>query len=529
MKKIGKYLIAAGAMLSTGMAARAQTAEDMLRLSQYNYSFGTARSAALGGAFTSLGADLSSMTLNPAGLGMYRSSEFGFSPSITTSSMNTVYKSEAHPNGFSRDASKTRFSVGNLGVALNIFNGAGAMTSVTVGFGYNKLADFNTSLYAQSYDHTASILDFFQHRANGHKPGALGESTEANPYIAFNNFPIDMWGTLLAYQTYMVDPISASPNEMQYTTVLSGNTLVDPSLRLYSRGSVGEYTFSGGFNIRNRLYFGLALGIQDIYYNVRSIYNERTHGDATEMLRSMEYMRSLKMVGTGVNFKFGITVRPIDNLRIGVAIHTPTYVSMDEEYREEMASDFYNPIPPRKSVRYDSPFARGSYKVTTPTRFLAGISYTWPGVGLVTFDYERVWYNAMKLNMNYSNWDYERQVNGDVRNWYRPVNNFRGGIEATPLPNFYVRAGYAWYDNVQKLESAYQSYANIKSYQNYTGGLGYRFPGNFSIDVAYIYTDYKYVPFDLYYMETPQGTIDSGVIHPKMNRHTVTLSMAYRF
>lgn len=80
---------AAACLLST--SASAQAAGDLLALSQYNYSFSTARSAALGGAFTSLGADLSSMSINPAGLGMYMSSDFGISPSLTWNNMQSTY------------------------------------------------------------------------------------------------------------------------------------------------------------------------------------------------------------------------------------------------------------------------------------------------------------------------------------------------------------------------------------------------------------------------------------------------------
>ena len=48
------------------------TPSDLFELSQTTFSLGTARSMAMAGAFTSLGADLTSMAINPAGLGMYR-------------------------------------------------------------------------------------------------------------------------------------------------------------------------------------------------------------------------------------------------------------------------------------------------------------------------------------------------------------------------------------------------------------------------------------------------------------------------
>ena len=114
-------LTAGAALVSASAMAQTPSPEAMLKLSQYNYSFGTARSAALGGAFTSLGADLASMAINPAGLGMYQSSDVGFSPSVTSSTMKSNY------GGFSASDSKTQFSVGNLAAAFNLYQGGGAI------------------------------------------------------------------------------------------------------------------------------------------------------------------------------------------------------------------------------------------------------------------------------------------------------------------------------------------------------------------------------------------------------------------
>ena len=55
---------------------------DMVELSQTQFNFGTARAMAMAGAFTSLGADLSSMSINPAGLGMYRHSDISITPML---------------------------------------------------------------------------------------------------------------------------------------------------------------------------------------------------------------------------------------------------------------------------------------------------------------------------------------------------------------------------------------------------------------------------------------------------------------
>lgn len=515
-------------MLGFGMTANAQTPGDVLRLSQYNYGFSTARSAAMGGAFTSLGADLSSMTLNPAGLGMYRSSEVSFSPSVTTNTIRSLYTLDGSTMGQTGRASKTRFSVGSLGAAFNIYNGGGGLTSATLGVGYTKLTDFNTSSFAQNSGSSISILDFFAQQVTGFTPGELGASTDADPHIAFRRIDPQYWGGILAYQTNMIDPLSDDPNETHFRPVLSDNTQVNPALRMSTTGSVGEYSISGGFNIQNIVYLGMTIGIQDIYYNNTNYYSEAALGDASERLSGLEYEQSHKMSGAGVNFKFGATVRPIDNLRIGLAIHTPTFISINEEYREVMRS-FFNSPEVSKNRDYDSPFLLNDYDLQTPTRFLAGASYTWPGVGLITADYERVWYNGMKLSNFGNNRATEQKFNSEVKDLFRPANNFRVGIEATPMQQLYLRAGYAYYDNCMKINDAiFSRQANIKSYQNYSGGIGGRF-GHFFVDLAYIYTSYKYAPYDIFFLESNQGIIDSGIIQPKQNRHTITLSLGARF
>ena len=69
-------------------AMSAQSAVDEYSLSQTE-TRGTARFMAMGGAFTALGGDLSTLTQNPAGIGVYRRSEIGATLDITPSKFTT--------------------------------------------------------------------------------------------------------------------------------------------------------------------------------------------------------------------------------------------------------------------------------------------------------------------------------------------------------------------------------------------------------------------------------------------------------
>ena len=84
---------------------------------------------------------------------MYMSSDFGISPSLTWNNMQSTYL------GTKSDYSRTRFTLGNLGMAFNLYQGSGTLTSFTLGVGYSKLADFNTTSAAYGQGIDKSITD----------------------------------------------------------------------------------------------------------------------------------------------------------------------------------------------------------------------------------------------------------------------------------------------------------------------------------------------------------------------------------
>ena len=119
----------------------AMSTSDLFSLSQQRFNFGTARSMAMGGAFTSLGADQASMVINPAGLGMYSRGEIALTPMMTFSQASTpagLAPSGAMPFGSN---SKNRFAIGNFGGVFNVYEGTGKLLSVNFGIGYNRAAN----------------------------------------------------------------------------------------------------------------------------------------------------------------------------------------------------------------------------------------------------------------------------------------------------------------------------------------------------------------------------------------------------
>ena len=530
---------AAACLLST--SASAQAAGDLLALSQYNYSFSTARSAALGGAFTSLGADLSSMSINPAGLGMYMSSDFGISPSLTWNNMQSTYL------GTKSDYSRTRFTLGNLGMAFNLYQGSGTLTGFTLGVGYSKLADFNTTSAAYGQGIDKSITDVLAEYMNGVPLSSLGHP-DNDPYQPFRRADVGLWGGILAYQTGILDPMSDAQDNKQYTVAnnLATGSRTNPSMRNVNKGSIDEYSISGGFNIQNILYLGFTIGIQDILYRNDNYYAE-TYDNNSLPLNGMNYIRSLHLDGTGVNFKAGIVYRPTANLRLGAAIHTPTYYSLDRKFQSAAAGLAYanndtdpNVTPDKNGYistandpNMTSPLlvddGPNGWSFVSPTRLMFGASYTFGERGVISVDYERDWYNGIRIKDNPSGLDSQSWYNDSFRQNFKASNIVRVGAEFKPLPVLSLRAGFGYSGSMVRDDEFPPASPVIKQTTYYGAGVGFVLSRGVLLDLAYQYVSSKLSDYYLFYAEDKVGYTESALYSTDINRHNVALTLGFRF
>ncbi|MFO7940981.1 MAG: hypothetical protein R6U66_14630, partial [Bacteroidales bacterium] len=105
------------------------------QFSRFMYQ-GTARSTAMGGAFTSLGGDFSAVMLNPASIGVYSSSAF----SITTSVGS--YGSEATYFSNTVEDNRMNVKIDELSAVFNfdLMDSDSRFLRANFGIGYTKLA-----------------------------------------------------------------------------------------------------------------------------------------------------------------------------------------------------------------------------------------------------------------------------------------------------------------------------------------------------------------------------------------------------
>lgn len=524
------------AALFAAATLNAQTISDILRFSQYDYSMGTARSAAMGGAFTSLGADLSSMSINPAGLGMYLSSDFGVSATIAGNSMNSVYSGNSVDNG------RTRFSLSNAGLALNLHQANSGLTGLTFGFTYNKVADLNTTQYFYGNTPLNSITELFAEQVGGVSQSTLN----LGGYKPYDKVGTDQWGGVLAWQTGILDPATNSSGQEisdAYTPFfnLNPDSKVSNVTKIVSDGYIAEYDFAVGASIDNMLYLGMTIGFQDVKYKSTISYDESYNANSTYTLEAMMYDRYSKLVGSGINVKLGATIRPTDYLRIGIAYHSPTWLGVETTYVDYMEAKYYGYS---SEGRIDTPYLLNDISIRTPSRLLVGASMVLPNIGIISADYERVWYNNVRMGNTsysydyygneYSQANYDDQISAAASEAYRPANNFRAGIELTPANNFFVRAGYAFYDSAFEYDDTIASNCSPDrtSWTNYSAGLGFRF-GNSYFDITYVYSVVDYTTTDIfygsYYDSGTEVVIESGTFNTQLKRNAVTLTLGSRF
>lgn len=561
-----KRLIITLAAVATTAAAAAQQSggllmdkdllmpSDMFELSQTQFNFGTARAMAMAGAFTSLGADLSSMSINPAGLGMYRHNDISVTP------MMSFARSKTNAPEYGNN-SRDRFSMANIGVVINAYEGSRSLVSLNIGFGYNRIADLNYDYAFQRQNQAATIGDAYARQLYW---GGISKYSFYNGGGSgnwnWNNIAPEYWNAALAYRGFLIDQVDPNKPDSWQPTWVTPNADVDHYTMLRSKGSIGEYVLSVGANINNKIYIGASLGIQSVYQRKYIDYvEEYFYSDPSQAIpdfgnSGLDYQllrwklnQSVIVDGTGVNFKAGVVYRPTANLRLGVAIHTPTYYSLDRKFQSAAAGLAYANNDTDPNVKPDdegyistagdpnmtSPLlvddGPNSWSFVSPTRLMFGASYTFGERGVISVDYERDWYNGIRIKDNPSGLDSQSWYNDTFRDVFKGSNILRVGAEFKPLPVLALRAGFGYSGSMLKDDKTVLASPAIRETTYYGAGIGFVLARGVLLDVAYQYMSSKTTDYYLFYAEDKGGHTESAVYSTDINRHNVALTLGFRF
>jgi len=153
--------IAISVLLSlSSMVLFGQDFFDALRFSQTQYG-GSARSISMGSAFGALGGDFISASINPAGLGIYRSGEISFSPTLNINNIEADFLGKKYSDN------KYNFNFNNISYVSNLKTGVETgIVNITLGFGYNRLKNFHSNYRMQTSGAKATLLNYYTDYAN---------------------------------------------------------------------------------------------------------------------------------------------------------------------------------------------------------------------------------------------------------------------------------------------------------------------------------------------------------------------------
>ena len=145
-----------------------------------------------------------------------------------------------------------------------------------------------------------------------------------------------------------------------------------------------------------------------------------------------------------------------------------------------------------------------------------------------SLDYERDWYNGMRMKNNPAGGDNEI-YNDTFRSWYKGANIVRIGAEFKPLPFLAIRGGFGYMGSMLQDEEQVSAAPMTKQMLYYSAGLGFLLSPGVALDLAYNYSSTEQTDYNLYYFESPSGINGSGIYNTKLKRHFAALSLSFRF
>lgn len=488
--KISAYTILFFLSINASVFGQSQMAdisrtEQVLRFAQPSVT-GSARIQGLGGAGTALGGDVSSIYINPAGLGFYKKSDFSFSPGVSVSSSNVGYG-----NDNNQTRNKALFNISNLSAVFATKKEdyePGAIRSWAFGIGYNRSANFN-QIFNYASAGNSTYTNYLVNQANGRPLNYYADlTTNPSPVRAATD------PSMLAYNTYLINANYPYNNANQTYQANYDNPITSTNQSYYQnyKGGINEFMISGGINLKDKLYLGASGGLEYGRYRHHKSLVETITGTSTNYspLNNYSFEDDVKIDALGTKLNLGAIWRVVKVFQIGARFSTPTVYRFKEQIQYTNNVNFNNYTYTSQTgdkvvlnnQQDQTAWLKSKYNVSTPWKAAIGATFLYQKIGLITAEAEYVDYRSFTMNAkaNNSNTDMAADTKKFSQN-YTSALNIRGGLELA-LGKVRVRGGYAMYGNPYN-----DNFNGSKIFpaQAFTGGLGYR-TDDYYLDFAYV-------------------------------------------
>ena len=460
----------------TGGYLQAQIPEDALRLSWFQQT-GTARNQAIGGAMGSLGGDITSTFVNPAGLGFYKTSELVFSPGFN------FLKNKSDFRSTSASDSKSSFNLGTSGAVFGFSNRYSKWGSGAFSIAVNRTANFNSSVLYRGTNNYSSYSEQYAEEL-------AGSGIPLDQALSSTSLSI---GTRMAYYTYLIDTATINGT----TQIVGAPELVasrNQQNLVQTKGGITEIAIGLAESRNDKFYIGGTLGLPIVNYsrNVRFVETDAT-GNKNNGFNYSVLNETYTTKGVGLNAKFGIIFKPVNSIRIGLAVHTPNLYGLKDTYSSNMSTAVENTNAKPDTFNVTSNTISGgsspayNYNLISPWKVLLSGSYVFGGVedvtkqkGFISADVEYINYKGSTYQSADENGDnsYYDGINSTIDGLYKGCLNVKVGGELK-FNTVMARAGFSYYGN---------PYADseLKARRMFgSAGVGYRNKG-FFVDLTYV-------------------------------------------
>ena len=424
MKKIILFVAFATATFTS--YSQALGYEDLAILFSQNDGNGSARFVAMSGAFGALGGDVSSITVNPAGISVFTGES---QVSAAFSSRNTDYLTTYYGNSI--NTNEDYFNLSNAGATFSFHEtGRNDWNRTAIGVNYRTLVDFSNTFIA-----------------NGN-----------SGFASFDNFPLDNSTTPIVYNL---------AENQQFTNIYDGD--------------ISELSLAVSGVYQRNLHVGVGLNFYDISFSQRATLREVNNDGNGNTLDARFYQENFTN-GTGFSLSAGFIYRLSNFFRIGASYQSPTWFTEIIEDTNIVNNDGFlgdtEIIVSNDNVIYDNtvggnlPIQSLIYKLRTPSKFTLSTALVFGKVGLISLDISSKNYQGLNLSGD----DFSAE-NSFFDTELRNTKSLNVGTEWR-LSRLSLRAGLKFE------ESPDANALNSDNLEGYSLGLGYNF-GNVKFDLAY--------------------------------------------
>lgn len=459
MKKIG--LLSLFSILAVGLSA--QSIDNINRFSTTELT-GSPRYIGMGGAFTALGNDLSSLHLNPAGGSVYRNSNFAFSLGLQSTNADADFLKA------NQSYSTIDLGLQNIGVVKKFGRNKEWFFSAS----YNTLANFNRS-YTLNAENTYSndmgletgftLGEYWLDGAYGLSANELATNGYLEEASAINTVLLPDSNNRAVIYDYYVNPSSTLSHYVEES------------------GSRGEMLLNIGGQINEFLALGVGLGFTGLDFVQNTTLTESGYADSSYIVNSI-LNKGNSIDASGLNLKLGLILRPNQVVRIGLSYETPTWWYKVNEV-QSISVD---------ALAYDNTLYQGTeyiandiaYRLTTPSILRAGVGFVLGKHAIVSTGYS--FSNSKNISLSERDgYDYT-SFQEDWEFVATTAHTINAGLELRYGPA-YLRGGYVYQTTHFKQLYPMESERNTASF-----GLGYK-SGRIGVDFGYNLSQYTQQTF----------------------------------